>query len=67
LSKTFRTTVKIKFHYLLEGKPESLQVLLNVDQWYAVYAYEVPEDALSETGNSVGEHGYSVVCHHFRQ
>ncbi|CAM3924347.1 transposase [Deinococcus frigens] len=46
--------VKIKLHRPLEGKPRSLQIVLDVDQWYAVYTCEVPRAALPETGSSVG-------------
>ncbi|MDB5044077.1 MAG: transposase [Deinococcus sp.] len=46
--------VKIKLHRPLAGKPKSLQIVLDVDTWYAVYACEVPNTALPATGSSVG-------------
>jgi putative transposase len=46
--------VKIKLHRPLEGKPKSLQVVLDVNEWYAVYTCEVPKVALPATGLSVG-------------
>ncbi len=46
--------VKIKLHRPLEGKPKSLQIVLDVDEWYAVYACEVPKQPLPATGNEVG-------------
>lgn len=46
--------VKIKLHRPLEGKPKSLQIVLDVDQWYAVYTCEVTGQTLPETGSSVG-------------
>lgn len=47
-------TVKIKLHRPLEGKPKSLQIVLDVDQWYAVYTCEVTGQTLPEMGSSVG-------------
>ncbi len=46
--------VKIKFHRPLEGKPKSVQIVLDVDQWYAVYICEVPKVTLPATGSEVG-------------
>lgn len=46
--------VKIKFHRPLEGKPKTLQIVLDVDQWYAVYTCEVSRQILPVTGSSVG-------------
>lgn len=46
--------VKCKFHRPLEGTPKALQIVLDVDEWYAVYTCEVPKVALPETGSSVG-------------
>ena len=46
--------VKIKLHRPLEGKPKSLQVVLDVDQWFAVYTCEVQSQSLPTTGSSVG-------------
>ncbi|QLG11484.1 IS200/IS605 family element transposase accessory protein TnpB [Deinococcus sp. D7000] len=46
--------VKIKLHRPLEGKPKSLQIVLDVDQWYAVYTCEVPLSPLPATCCSVG-------------
>jgi putative transposase len=46
--------VRIKLHRPLEGKPKSLQIVLDVDQWYAVYTCEITPTALPETGSSVG-------------
>lgn len=47
-------SVKIKFHRLLEGKPKSVQIVLDVDQWYAVSTCEVPKVTLPATGSAVG-------------
>lgn len=46
--------VKVKFHRTMEGKPETLQIVLDVDQWYAVYTCEVRRTPLAETGSAVG-------------
>jgi putative transposase len=46
--------VKIKFHRPLEGTPKTLQIVLDVSEWYAVYTCEVPVQPLPETGSAVG-------------
>lgn len=46
--------VKCKFHRPLEGQPKSLQIVLDVNEWYAVYTCEVPREVLPPTGSAVG-------------
>ncbi|WP_231557293.1 transposase [Deinococcus sp. YIM 77859] len=46
--------VRCRFHRPLEGKPKTLQIVLDVDEWYAVYTCEVPVSPLPETGSAVG-------------
>jgi len=46
--------VRIKLHRPLEGKPKSLQIVLDVDQWYAVYTCEVTARPLPVTGSEIG-------------
>ncbi|GGI92145.1 RNA-guided endonuclease InsQ/TnpB family protein [Deinococcus wulumuqiensis] len=47
-------SVKIKFHRPLEGTPKTLQIVLDVNEWYAVYTCEVAKNPLPATGSSVG-------------
>ena len=47
-------SVKCKFHRPLEGTPKSLQIVLDVDEWYAVFSCEVPKSPLPSTGSEVG-------------
>ncbi|BDP42051.1 hypothetical protein DAETH_20200 [Deinococcus aetherius] len=46
--------VRCKFHRPLEGVPKTLQIVLDVDQWYAVYTCEVPVNPLPATASVVG-------------
>ncbi|GAA5533434.1 transposase [Deinococcus aluminii] len=46
--------VKCKFHRPLEGTPKTLQIVLDVDEWYAVYTCEVPVNPLPVSGSGVG-------------
>ena len=55
--------VKCKFHRPLEGVPKTLQIVLDVNEWYAVYTCEVPVQPLPETGSSVGvDVGTTFFC-----
>lgn len=46
--------VKCKFHRPLQGTPKTLQIVPDVNEWYAVYTCEVPVNPLPETGSAVG-------------
>lgn len=46
--------VKCKFHRPLEGTPKTLQIVLDVDQWYAVYTCEVETQPLGPVGSEIG-------------
>lgn len=46
--------VKCKFHRPLQGTPKTLQIVLDVNEWYAVYTCDVPVNPLPETGSAVG-------------
>ena len=47
-------SVKCKFHRPLEGIPRTLEIVLDVDQWYAIYTCEVPVKELPALDNCVG-------------
>ena len=46
--------VKITIHRAMEGKPKTLTIKKEGNQWYAVYICDAPARPLPETGSSVG-------------
>lgn len=46
--------VKCKFHRPLEGTPKTLQIVLDVDQWYAIYTCEVDTKPFPACGSAIG-------------
>ena len=46
--------VKIKLHRAMEGKPKTLTIKREVDQWFAVYTCEVEGQLLESAGSVIG-------------
>jgi putative transposase len=46
--------LKIKWHRPLEGKPKTLTIKREIDEWFAVYTCEVEAQPLEPTGSVIG-------------